>query len=119
MKIISWFLTLFILLVAFCFASHNGQSTTINLWPFEAEATMPFYVVSLGTLFLGFLAGLVVGWVGHIPHRMEARKLRRHVAGLTKKLDEMHTNPPMIGKNQGRDYIGWARNRWRSRGKRA
>jgi len=118
MKLISWFLTLLVLFVALIFALHNGQKAAINLWPFDVEAEMPFYIFPLGMLFVGFLTGALVGWISHIPHRMEARRLRRDLAGAHKKLEEMRNNMPFTAKNKGRDYINWAKSRWRWRSKR-
>jgi uncharacterized integral membrane protein len=118
MRLISWFLTLVILTAALCFAGHNGQQATINLWPFNAQADIPFYVVPLATLFFGFLAGLTVGWIGHIPHRMEKRRLRRDLAAAQRKLEELRGSVSLVGKSGGGNYISWARNRLRWRNKR-
>ena len=89
MKFLSWLLTLLILLVALSFALHNRASTTVSLWPFGVEVVAPLYILTIGTLFLGLVLGAVLGWAIHLPHRMEARRLRRDIAALHEKIEDM------------------------------
>jgi uncharacterized integral membrane protein len=94
MKFVSWILFALLLLLALGFALNNRQTTTLNLWPAGVVIEAPLYLFSLGTLFAGFVLGAVIGWIGHIPHRMEARRLRRDIGKLREKIAEMDSAPP-------------------------
>lgn len=94
MKFVSWILTALLLLLALGFALNNRQTTTLNLWPAGVVIEAPLYLFALGTLFAGFLLGAVVGWIGHIPHRMESRRLRRDVGKLREKIEDMNNALP-------------------------
>jgi len=89
MKSISSFVTLLVLAIALCFALNNRQSTAVSLWPFGIEVVAPLYLLSLGTLILGLLLGITFGWAVHLPHRAEARRLRRDITGLRDKIEDM------------------------------
>jgi uncharacterized integral membrane protein len=116
MKLVSWLLTLFILLVAICFALNNSQSITVSLWPFGIELVAPLYLLSLGTLFLGLLIGAVIGWITHLPHRLEARRLRRDIAGLREKIEDLRAAPPL--EKSDTQTLPSPSLRWRVWGKR-
>jgi uncharacterized integral membrane protein len=90
MKIVSWLLTAIVLLAALGFALNNTQTTTLNLWPAGVVIEAPLYLFSLGTLFAGLLLGVFIGWIGHFPHRMEARRLRKDIAKLHDKIEDMN-----------------------------
>src|SRR6185312_10071242 len=98
MKFLSWILSLIVLALALCFALNNQQSVTVSLWPFGVEVVTPVYILSLGTLFLGFLLGAVTGWLTHLPHRIEARRLRRDIADLRDRVEELapHTDEAVM-----------------------
>ena len=99
MKFISWALTGLLLLLALGFALNNRQMTTLNLWPAGVVIEAPLYLFSLGTLFAGFALGALIGWIGHIPHRMEARRLRRDIGRLHEKIEEMNSTLPDAAEN--------------------
>jgi uncharacterized integral membrane protein len=109
MKLLSWFFTLAILALALCFALNNRQSTTISLWPFGIEVVAPLYLLSLGTLFLGLLLGAVIGWISHLPHRMEARRLRRDIADLHDKIEDFRRSTPAL---ESQDSVS-PKSKWR------
>ncbi|MGE3623523.1 MAG: lipopolysaccharide assembly protein LapA domain-containing protein [Bdellovibrionales bacterium] len=94
MKFFSWLATLVVLFFALCFALNNRQSVTVSLWPFGLEIVTPLYILSLGTLFLGLLLGSVVGWISHLPQRLEARRLRRDISDLRDKVEDLAPQPP-------------------------
>jgi len=99
MKFISWILTGVLLLLALGFALNNRQTTTLNLWPAGVVIEAPLYLFSLGTLFVGFALGALIGWIGHIPHRMEARRLRRDIGRLREKIEDMSSTLPSAAEN--------------------
>lgn len=91
MKLISWLLTAIVLVFALGFALNNRQTTTLNLWPAGVVIEAPLYLFSLGTLFAGLLLGILIGWISHLPHRMETRRLRRDIARLHDKIEDLST----------------------------
>jgi len=99
MRLISWLFTLFVLFIALCFAVNNRQSATISLWPFGIEVVAPLYLLSLGTLFLGLLMGVLIGWVSHLPHRIEARRLRRDIADMRDRIEDLRAAAPVDGES--------------------
>jgi len=100
MKFFSWLLTLIVLVAALSFALHNRQDTTLSLWPFGVEVVAPLYIFAIGTLFIGILLGAVFGWAVHLRHRMELRRLRRDIAHLHEKIEDMRA---AASGPQGRD----------------
>jgi uncharacterized integral membrane protein len=110
MKFVSWLLTLSVLAVALCFAFNNRQSITVSLWPFGIEMVAPLYLLSLGTLFLGLLMGAVIGWISHLPHRIEARRLRRDIADLREKIDHFRSSVPLLESHGGAPLL---KSKWR------
>jgi uncharacterized integral membrane protein len=99
MKLVSWIFFVLLLLLALGFALNNRQTTTLNLWPAGVVIEAPLYLFSLGTFFAGFVLGALTGWIGHIPHRMEARRLRRDVGKLREKIEDMSSALPDAAEN--------------------
>ncbi len=89
MKLFSGLIGLIILVLALCFALANRQSSTISLWPFGVEVVAPLYLLTLGTLFCGFLAGAIIAWFNMLPHRLNARRLRKEIALLHEKIGDL------------------------------
>ena len=87
MKIVSGSIGLVLIVLALCFALANRQAATISLWPFGVDLTAPLYLLSLGTLFLGLLAGALIAWLFMLPHRFTARRLRKDIALLRSKIE--------------------------------
>lgn len=59
-RLFNW-LILFPLGLAFVvFSVSNRVPVSLDLWPFPYQVTVPFYLVFLGTLLVGFLIGGVV-----------------------------------------------------------
>ena len=82
MKRISWMVTVPVTLVAIVFAIANRAPTEINLWPLPWRATLPLYLVIVGTSrfepvyrVLSFLAlGTVLLVVSLLFTRLRKRK---------------------------------------------
>ncbi len=87
MRLISWIITLLILLVVLAFTVKNNAEITLTFWPFDTAATMPLPLLVFALLFVGFFLGSLTTWFGSIPARLEARRLRKEVAALQKKFD--------------------------------
>jgi hypothetical protein len=47
------------------------------------------YLLTLGVLLFGLLAGAVFAWVSMLPHRFEARRLHKDIGTLHDKLEEL------------------------------
>jgi uncharacterized membrane protein YciS (DUF1049 family) len=94
MRFLSWLLTLFIVVVAVSFALNNAQTVTISLWPFGVEAVTHLYVLALGALFIGLMLGAIISWVSHLPYRFENHRLRRRLADLHDKVEDLRTSAP-------------------------
>ena len=106
MKFLSWLLTLLVLALALCFALNNRQMTSLSLWPFGFEVQAPLYLFALGTFFGGMLIGSVIGWMSNLPHRMESRRLRRDIAGLHQKIEDISDSMPTAAtKNESYDEL--------------
>lgn len=80
MRIFSWLVSIPIFLAAACFFVANRGPATLSLWPLDVELTLPLYVIVLSALFLGLLAGALIAWCVTLPHRFEARRLRKALA---------------------------------------
>ena len=113
MKIVSWLITVILLLAALCFALNNRQSITVSLWPFGVEMVAPRYLLTLGTLFLGLLLGAVIGWISHLPHRMETMRMRRAIADLREKVDCLNVAPSPDDGPEADDLSPPKRRLWR------
>ncbi len=89
MKLISTLLSLTLLIAALAFALANRQNATVSLWPLGVEVQAPLCLLTLGTLLLGILLGAVITWFSAVQHRRTARQLRREIAGLQAKIDDL------------------------------
>ena len=87
MKILSRSLFALFLLIGVLIAVSNSQPVQLSLWPLPHLVVMPLYLLVVGLLLLGVLAGLVLGWWGGRHHRRRAklpaiqRPLNRSSAG--------------------------------------
>ena len=101
MKVISSLLGSFLLLLAFCFAITNRQSTVVYVWPLELEIEAPLYLLTLAPLFVGLIIGALVTWLGVLPHRLTTRRIHKELAQLHEKMNDLHhmvkpSSPPLV-----------------------
>lgn len=98
MKFLSWLLTLPLAVLCIFFAVSNRQDVTIDLWPLDAVLVTPLYVITLGTLFSGFLLGALWFWLLNLRHRWDKHRLGKQVEKLTSQLNgekaKQRTTPP-------------------------
>ena len=80
-------LLLLLALVLIVFAVSNRKPVSIGLWPLPDVVEVPLYLVVLGGLVAGFVAGELTAWVGARHWRHEARQSRRRIAALENALD--------------------------------
>lgn len=74
MRILSWIITVPLVVVAVLFALSNRGIVTLRLWPLPFEMDAPLYLASLLFLLAGFIAGGLVAWISGHRHRTAARK---------------------------------------------
>jgi putative membrane protein len=93
MRVLFWIIALPIIAIAMAFAVANHDSVTISLWPLAYRIEIPLYIAVTGALFLGFLVGIIYGWLGSLRVRHRARnetkraeKLSTENADLRQKL---------------------------------
>src|SRR5262245_49389859 len=89
MKILSRALFVLFVLFGVLIAVSNAQPVQLTLWPLPHVMVMPLYLLVVGLLLLGVLAGLGMGWWAARHHRRRARehagdaaRLEREVARL-------------------------------------
>lgn len=91
MKILLRVLFLVFLLVGVLIAVSNTQRTELALWPIPHTVIMPLYLLVLGVLLLGVLAGLGLGWWAGRHHRRHARGRRREIQRLEREIEDLRT----------------------------
>ena len=89
MKILSSLFGIALFLACMVFALSNRQNVTVSLWPFDADVTMPMYLVVLGSLGTGLFFGGLFIWLGSLSHRFLARRLGKDVVVLSDKIQEL------------------------------
>jgi uncharacterized integral membrane protein len=87
-RILSWIVAAPIVILVVLFAVSNLDSITLRLKPFPDELTLPIWLLTLIQLFVGFLLGAIVTWIGDRRRRRETRLLNRRTAELEQSLAE-------------------------------
>jgi uncharacterized integral membrane protein len=77
-----WILTAPIVVIVVLFAVSNLDSVTLHLFPLPYDLTVRLYLLTLITLFMGFVLGSIVTWVAD-------RKRRRETRAQAKRLQEL------------------------------
>jgi uncharacterized integral membrane protein len=106
---VSWIVTAPIVVLVVLFAVSNLDQVTLRLRPFPFEMAMPIWFFTLIALFVGFVLGAIVTWIGDRKRRRDARAAvrrageleqtlsatQRRTAELEKKLAETHGQAPL------------------------
>jgi uncharacterized integral membrane protein len=85
-RIVSWIVTAPIVILVVLFAVSNLDEVTLHLRPFPFDLTIRIWALTLIVLFVGFLLGGIVTWIGDRKRRREARLLARKVTLLEQSL---------------------------------
>jgi uncharacterized integral membrane protein len=93
-RVVRWLVTLPIALIAVVFAVSNYDKVPIGLWPFSDVLIMPLYLLVLGALAFGFLAGEFVAWLNGGRWRREARRRQRRIEALERELAQTQAQLP-------------------------
>lgn len=86
-KIILWVCGIVFGLIFIAFAVHNFNGVDLDLWPLPFTLRLPLFLLVLGAIAVGLLAGLFVAWAAGSRTRRLARARRREVRTLEKKLE--------------------------------
>ncbi len=73
---------LLLAVLAVAFAVPNRHVVPLNLWPFRLELQAPLFLMVLGALALGLLAGVLGGWLGASGTRRRLRQERERAERL-------------------------------------
>lgn len=95
MKILSRILFLLFVLLGILLAVSNRQPVELSLWPLPQQVIMPVYVLVIGVLLLGVLAGLGLGWWGGRHHRRRARHASGEAARLEREVQRLRDADPV------------------------
>ena len=99
-RILSLIVTAPITVLVVLFAVSNLDQVTLRLRPFPFDMTIRIWALTLIELFVGFILGAIVTWIGDRKRRRDARRrigeleqtlsaARQQVADLEKKLGEL------------------------------
>ena len=88
MKRLSLIVTIPLVLVLIVFAVSNRQRVELSLWPFLVLQDVPLFLLALGMLALGALAGGLWVWLPLTRWRLRARSHERRIVELEAALTE-------------------------------
>ncbi|WP_366654316.1 LapA family protein [Fodinicurvata sp. EGI_FJ10296] len=91
MRYLSLIITIPVALFAISFAISNRISVMLELWPLPFTIDAPLYLLVLGAVAVGFIAGGIVAWFAQHKYRKEARQNRSRVAVLADELSRYRT----------------------------
>jgi uncharacterized integral membrane protein len=91
MRLLWWIMLAVVAVVLILFAVSNREMVSVGLWPLPDLLQLPLYLVLLGALFVGFIVGELVAWVGGWRWRREARRGRERIAMLEREIDAART----------------------------
>lgn len=97
MRVVFWLVALAVALAAIDVAVSNFDKVQLALWPFSDVLVMPLYLVVLGALGLGFIAGELVAWINGGRWRREARRRQRRIDSLERELQATQARLPPLG----------------------
>jgi uncharacterized integral membrane protein len=85
-RIVSWIVTAPIAFLVIWFSASNLDWVTLHLWPLPYDMPVRIWLLTLIDLFVGFLLGAIVTWIGDRARRRDARLLARKVTALEQSL---------------------------------
>ncbi len=86
MKILSRALFLLFVLAGVLIAVSNTQPVQLALWPLPHIVVLPLYLLVVGLLLMGVLAGLGIGWWVARHHRRRGREASSQAARLEREV---------------------------------
>jgi uncharacterized integral membrane protein len=85
-RILSLIVTAPITVLVVLFAVSNLDPVTLRLRPFPFDMTLPIWALTLIVLFVGFVLGAIVTWIGDRKRRRDGRLTARRVIELEQSL---------------------------------
>ena len=82
----AWIVTVPIALLVILFALMNRQEVVISLWPLPFEKALPLFVLTLGSVVIGFLIGAAATWFSGGATRQKLRATQRALADARDEL---------------------------------
>lgn len=101
MKRLNWLITLPFALIVVVFAVNNRARVPLSLWPFDFAPTPSTYVVVLGAMLVGFLAGGFAVWLAGLSAKREARRNRSKLSKLERTIGGSQGPPAKTGPGGG------------------
>jgi uncharacterized integral membrane protein len=92
MRWVFWVFTMLVAIAAAVFAVFNRTPVTVDCWPFPM-VELPLFVLVLGTLVVGFLAGRVTAWASHLKVRRERSRLIKQLQTLERSKQPVTADP--------------------------
>jgi len=86
MKILSRALFLLFVLAGVLIAVGNTQPVELAMWPLPHVVVLPLYLLVVGLLLTGVLAGLGIGWWAARHHRRRVRETSSQAARLEREV---------------------------------
>nr|WP_274605242.1 LapA family protein [Phaeovibrio sulfidiphilus] len=78
------------------FAANNLDRITVSFFPFQAEASMPVYVLFLGSMGIGLLCGALLMWLSVLTLRMRVYTRDMEIRTLKRTLDRSSVEQQML-----------------------
>lgn len=101
MKLLVRGLFILFIVVGVLIAVSNRQPVELALWPLPHLVVMPVYLLMIGMLLLGILAGLGMGWWAGRHHRRRAREASGEAARLEREVQRLRqTDTPSTEPNR-------------------
>ena len=88
MKILSRALFLLFVLAVVLIGVSNTQAVQLALWPLPHVVVLPLYLLVVGLLLVGVLAGLGIGWWAARHHRRRGREASSQAARLEREVSD-------------------------------
>lgn len=85
---LSFLVTIPLALIVVIFAVANRAPISVSLWPLPWAVALPGYLIVLGSVLIGFLAGGIIAWLSGGKHRRKARRLAAETERLRAELAE-------------------------------
>lgn len=90
MKLLSWIISIPLLVIGVVFAVVNRQNVDVLVWPFGIELQAPLFLVILVALFLGFLIGGLLAWFSaQATRRRQKRRQNEQIRSLERQLEDL------------------------------
>jgi uncharacterized integral membrane protein len=102
-KHLSWVVTLPLTIVAVVFAVANREDMVLRFWPLPWSFDLPVYLVVLGSLVAGFLAGGLVAWIAAAPRRRRARRTAERARELAHEVSELRRKADQLASTTRSD----------------